>query len=275
MSYYEAFKQVRNRIRKHDASEVVRGCIARLHAPDVASVERMRFQSPWILLLLIKWAILHWDFIPRRKKPLTDADLDRLITMMHDVEEAVSFPSTIKTPLSLMRPIAYQQFWHQEETFIFGFARQALLFDSLPSNHTFEQWFQVETGISINKFLELALIVAVPFFQPRTHYIEESKYFQNLAHTFPPEAIASFLKALAKTPDGLKQYLVSLEEETKASDSEFRERSPLARYPLLNLAGRYYYYSRRLLTYSLETFVYDTLRAHDSEGFMNRFGGLF
>jgi len=195
--------------------------------------------------------------------------------MMHDVDGAVPLPSKDVTMLRLVRPVAYQQFWHQQETFMFGFARQALLFDALPSNHTFQQWFKSETGVSINDFLELALIVAAPFFQPTTHYIEEAKYFQNLAHTFSPETIPNFLKALAKTPDGLKQYLLSLEEERMANSSEFREQSPLVRYPLLNLSGRYCYYSRRLLTHSLETFVYDTLRGRKSEEFMNRFGGLF
>jgi len=275
VNYFDAFKRVRNRIRKHDAGKVVLACITRLHSPDAASVERMRFQPPWVLLLLIKWAIVHGDFSSYGKRPLTDNELNYLIRMMHEVDDAMPLPSTDLTVLRIMRPIAYQQVWHQQETFPSGFARQALLFGALPSSHVFEQWFKDETGVSIGDFLELALMGVVQFFQPTNHYFEEAQYFQNVAHSFPPTAIPNFLRSVGKTPGGVRQYLLSVEQERKSGSSEFREVSPLIKYPLLNLAGRYYYYSRRLLTYSIETFVYDTLRGRDPSAFMDRFGGLF
>ena len=60
--YYNAFKQVRNRIRKYDARDVIINCIARLHAPEANSIQKMRTQPPWRLFLLLKWTLVFGEF---------------------------------------------------------------------------------------------------------------------------------------------------------------------------------------------------------------------
>ena len=73
----------------------------------------------------------------------------------------------------------------------------------------------------------------------------------------------------------LREYLRSLEEERKRGSTEFRERSPLVKFPLMKMQDDYYYYSILTLLNSLENFVYDTLRSTKSQEFMSIFGLMF
>jgi hypothetical protein len=52
--YFEVFKQARNKIRKYDITDIVLGCLERLHSPDAETLENLSRQPPWNLLLLMK-----------------------------------------------------------------------------------------------------------------------------------------------------------------------------------------------------------------------------
>jgi hypothetical protein len=60
-----------------------------------------------------------------------------------------------------------------------------------------------------------------------------------------------------------------------SKDYEFYEQSPLKRFPLLEVEGRYFCYSPVLLVHSTNSFVFDTLKQADPNGFMNSFGTIF
>ena len=62
IQYNEAFKQVRNKLRNYATKDVVLNCITRLNAPDANSIQNMRMQPPWRLLLLLKWSFIFGEF---------------------------------------------------------------------------------------------------------------------------------------------------------------------------------------------------------------------
>jgi hypothetical protein len=270
--YYDAFKMVRNRILKYNAEEIVLQCLKRLHASNANDVENMRKQPPWILLLLMKWTIQHGEFTTYNKKALSQSDLNSLINLMHKVSNSVPLPLTANSPLVLLRPLGYRQFWHQQISEPHWLARQAILFGKLDSSHTFRRWFQEETKTSIEDFIDLSIMVLSQFHKSNVHSLNKN-FFCQVAHSFPPNCIAEFLSAISRTPVQLCDYLISLDEERRPN--ELYEPTPLVRYPFLKLDDQYVWYTQNVLTHSLSDFIYDTLRRRDLAAFMNAFGPMF
>jgi hypothetical protein len=270
--YFDAFKKVRNRIRNYDAGAIALQCLDRLHAPNADEVDNMRRQPPWILLLLLKWTIQYGDFTSYGKKILLEPDLNSLINLMHDVSNAAPLPRETDHPLVLVRPLGYQQFWHQQPPQHISLARQGLLFGKLDPSHTFRRWFQEETMISVDDFIDLSVMIFSMFQQPNVHSITLDS-FSAVAHSFPANCISQLLSAISRTPAQLREYLTTLHEERRAN--ELYERTPLVRYPLLKLGNQHLYYTRNVLMHSLSDFIYDTLRRRDAGKFMNAFGPMF
>ena len=272
--YYDAFKRVRNRLRKFDPVHIVLTAISRLHSQESRDIETIRHQPPWFLLLLIKWTIVHGDFVPSIKRELTDLEFKRLLNLIHDVDRSLRGPSHYDDLLLFLRGMAYQQFWHQKEPSRSAMSRQALLFRGLDPAHRFRKWFREETGIELDDWIDLSFMLLAGLLSKDAHFVTDG-FFDPVQDRYPASVTRAFLESVSKTPAEIREYLSSLEEEKRRGSTEFRERTPLVRYPLINLAGRHYYYSIPVLLYSLENFVYDTLRRHDPVGFMVSFGPSF
>ena len=91
---YDAYKKVRNQIRKHDPKAVIFRCIKQLNHPDAESVEFIRTYQPWILLLLIKWALLECGTTPYNPNKFDDKDFFKLINLIKEYEDLQSFPES-------------------------------------------------------------------------------------------------------------------------------------------------------------------------------------
>ena len=272
--YFDAFKRVRNRLRRFDPGAIVVEAIERLHAQQPDDIESLKKQPPWFLFLLIKWTIVYGDFLPGDKLELTPQEFNGLINRIHDIDGSVRLPSQYDDLFLFLRGMAYQQFWHQELPSRSTISRQAGFFHSLDRSHRFRRWFFAETGLEPDTWIDLSFGLLAGLTQKRTHFVTES-FFSTINADYPLETIRVFLRSVSRTPGEIRTYLAGLEEEGKHDPTEFRERTPLVRYPLINLGGRHYYYSLPLLQYSLENFIYDTLKRHDSNAFMNAFGPLF
>ena len=272
-NYFEAFKRIRNGIGKYDAREIVLGCLQRLHAKEAETIQNMQRQPPWNQLLLIKWAVVYGDFTSNGKRTLTQQDLNGLLNSITNIGGSVPLPQTVNHPLVLLRAIGYQQFWHQEIRHPIALLRQGILFGKLDRSHSFQRWFEEETSVSLDNFIDLSFMVYARFCEPDIHFIHEA-FFQPVAASFPPACVANFLQATSRTPVQLREYLVGLETESH-EPSEYYERTPLVRFPFLDLGGRYFYYSFKVLMHSLANFAYDTLRQRDPQAFMEKFGRIF
>ena len=81
--YYQAFKRVRNRIRKFDSLEVIMASIEKLRETNDSDIDPA---CPfWFLFLLIKWAALYGDPSPAIPKRLTIDEFHKIIDLIHDV----------------------------------------------------------------------------------------------------------------------------------------------------------------------------------------------
>jgi len=270
--YYEAFKRVRNKLRKLNASQVLIGLLMRLQSQQQGDIDALRTQPPWMLFLLLKWTILYGDFSNR--ETLTDGHLDHLVNLVHAVGNSLPLPNEYPSLFMFMRGMAYQQFWHQTPPGHGRFSRQAILFRGLDPSHRFRRWFKQTTAIELEDWFDLSFMLLVKFLDNQSQYITED-FFQPVRHRNANYDIPTFLKSISKSPSELHKYLSGLEEQRKRDSSEFLEQTPLVRYPLINLGERHYRYTMPVLMRSLEYFVYDTLREHDPQAFMSLFGPMF
>ena len=241
-TYLAAFKRVRNQIRKYYAPDIILLALAKLHSHQQDDIESLRRQPPWFLLLLIKWTIVYGDFVRGKLRQLTNSDFNRIVNLMHDVDGSLRLPSDYNNSRMFLRGMVYQQFWHQEKPSRSGLSRQAILFRHLDISHRFRRWFNEQTKTEIDGWIDLSFMLLAGLLAEDRHSITGA-YFAPVEGAYSSDEVTWFLKSISKTPEGLRRYLRGLEEEKRRDSSEFRERSPLIRFPLLELADGYYYYS--------------------------------
>lgn len=277
MDIYEKVQRIKNEIGKYKASEIVLLCVQHLNHPDSNNIQQMRLYPPWLLLLMIKWSLLYGvEYEGLYAQPLKQDNFNRLVNSFHELSDLVRMPSEYSNVFLFLRNMAYQQFWLQEQLPIRGIARQQVIFGNLPTNHPFQRDFFNVTGVEIKDFLELAVITLSAFFIKNRTYIAFD-WYKPVLDKYGTETIKRFLSSVSLDITGIRRYLHNEKNEVQAQslNYEFYERSPLKRYPLLDLNGNCYCYHRNLLAACFESLVYDTLRRLDPNTFMDKFGDVF
>lgn len=261
----KAMKRLRKEIRQFDPREIIDACI-----------KQQRY-LPWFSLLLIKWTFLYgrWDrAIPN--KQFDPTTLDRLIKRIHNLNNLARLPRRQYDHSYLfMRNLAFQQLWLQEESENKArLARQIVLFGNLPDNHTFKREFKRDSGIEVDHFIELSVCLIGRFIRNNQANVAES-WFDSLQKSYPSKTTKKFLSHISGNIDKVKTYLEQDTGPKRDISYEIYEQSPLIRYPLLKINNKYYVYSIMLLLHSLQSFIYDTLKAKSPNAFVNKFGKIF
>jgi len=248
-------------------------CISKLNEYNRTDISQLRQFPPWFLLLLIKWCVIHGDFLSPDRKHLTDKDFAALINLIHDLNGYVRLPSHYDTNFLFFRNIAYQQVWFQERNFL-RFVRQSLIFGGLTEDHEFRRIFYDKKGLTIEQFIDLGFMIFGKFLQNKGPLIEIG-WFRLVNSVYPTNLIDHFLSKLSHDIDSLRAFLTSNESRYRDVSYEFHEQTPLKEYPLLKYQDKYYCYSKELLFAALNDFIYDSLRGVDPQFFMNKFGSIF
>lgn len=269
-----AFRRVRNRLRKHFPKEIVAACINKLNEHPDNKIGHLRSYSPWRLLLLIKWTFVYGDYLSPKRKRLTTYHFNYLLNLMHDFEGSMRLPTEHDSLLLFFRKMAFQQFWLQHELSVTALARQSILFASLEANHPFQTQFLEKAGVPISEFIELSIMLTTRFFIEKKKSVSV-EWFKTVNKSFRQGTIESFLNFLSSDFDSLRDHLIQSEQVGKKPLYEAYENTPLAATPMLKHGLEYTPFSPYLLVRSLETAIYDTLKADDRAKFMERFGGLF
>ncbi len=270
----EAFRKVRNRIKKHIPLEIISACIKKLNEQPKDRIQHLRMYPPWRLLLLVKWTFIHGEYLSPSRKPLTVNSFNYLLNRMHDFEGCLRHPSEYENILLFFRNMAFQQFWLQREFNIPNFARQSLLFGRLANGHPFQRRFVEKCGVSIPEFIELAMMIMTRFTIEKQTSVT-SEWFRTVDNKYKTGTIQKFLDSLSIDFDSLKENLIKQKQPNRKISYEAYEKTPLRENPLLNHASIYYPFSQELLARCLETFIYDTFRSDDPADFMNKFGSMF
>ena len=270
----EAFRKVRNRLKKHFPSEIISACIKKLNESPTDRIQHLRMYSPWRLLLLVKWTLIHGEYLSPYRRPLTVKSFNYLLNLMHDLQGCLRLPSEYENTFLFFRNIAFQQFWLQRKFNIPNFARQSLLFGKLEDVHPFQVKFIEKCGLSIPEFIELAMMLMTRFTIEKQVSVT-AEWFRTVADKYEIGTIQQFLDLLSIDLESLRTKLVKQQQPNSKISYEVYEKTPLRGTPLLKLDSKYYPFSPELLARSLETLIYDTLRSDDPGEFMNKFGSIF
>jgi len=274
-SAYEAYRKVRNKLRKYEPKNIIFTYISNLMRTDACDINRLKHYPPWVLLLLIKWTLTEGELYSAKWKPLHDSDFNRLINLIHDFSgSTVRKASEYEHPFLLLRPLAFQQFWIQETFSEFFLARQSILFGHLGKENPIGRKFRDSVGITINDFNVLGMALLQKFHIEQEAFVTRN-WFEPIEHKFPSDTIDNFLDVLSQDLDSIREYLNKVSTGRHSVSYEFYEETPIKRFPLLKDEDKYFCYSKHLLFHSLQTFVYDFLRAKDASGFMKTFGEIF
>lgn len=275
---FEAFKTLRNRLRKLHVGEVVGACLRTLNHPAAQHWDRMRHYRPWEILLLFKWALLHGERNDRLARPMHGEDeFNHLVNLTGEVINCARLPSNYNALQLFMRNMAYQQFWLQGELSGAGLARQSFIFGGLPENHRFRSVFRECLRLDIPDFIDMSLML-IPKILLTGPPAFTRDWFGAVAQNLRPGMVDAFLGALSLDVEGARNLAES--KPIKDFDWQLFERTPFQSRPLLrvqqqNAQPLYVPLSKALLSRTLELFVYRFLRDLDAAQFMKAFGPLF
>ncbi|MEW6110711.1 MAG: hypothetical protein AB1664_01160 [Thermodesulfobacteriota bacterium] len=271
-----AFKSFRNLLRKYDPRIVFGHCGELLAQIDRVGLSQDAPPYPWELLLLMKWALLYGD-LAARKEARSDV-IEKLLNRLRDCYRAALVPESEIGRYLIHRKYAFLQFPYRLRETWSRFARQSLLFGDLQLSHPIRLDFQRVTGFDVNDYVELALCtLALLDDCPKgqlAHVREEQ--FSTMGSSYDADAVRTFLSLFSCDVNELQAYLLELDHKyCPRLEHELYEESPFKRYPMVRKGKVYVPLSRSLLGVSLQDFIYDTLRALDSQRFGNLFGPIF
>jgi hypothetical protein len=265
---HDAFKPIRNLLRKYDSVSLAVEAATKLHEVEVRPVQEWRTWCPWLLLLLIKWGFEFGgsQFPPRA---VGEADLVKLINMLHDFEGVCGSPflgGSCSQPMKFLRTRAYQQFWLQAGFGAWDLVRDRVLFASLPPEHPFHARLTEHVGLAMDDFTELALTLWAWLNEtPANIRFSPDALFASL--NIPAATKAAFIRTLALQPEDVTRFLAERSQKVTNYCFQLSEPSPLDQHPLLALGGDQLVYSKRLFQWTISHFFYDEARrTSGSEG---------
>jgi len=270
--YKDLVKKIKRKIRMYPNDEIINACINYLYSPTKDNIEQLSKQ-PWLVLLLMKWALSEQYRIITPKKILTNERFNNLLKLVHDLGELVRMPSQYSHYFLFFRNMAYQQFLYQHDLSLGHFARQTVLFSKLPKNHSFNEVFADKVNVDISSFLEISLCLLTKFIDRKESNVSES-WFSPLYKEFGRDTISNVLSSISTDKKKLGRILRGY-NKTKGNYNEFYEQTPFLKTPFIKNNDKYYCVYPNVLYRTLEHFIYDTLRGWNASKFMNKFGLIF
>ena len=271
--YYTEFKKVRNRFRKFQYHELIKGCFRYLHAPTQSTLELLQ-RRPWLVLLFVKWLLIDDDYPNRNGKVANENDLEELLQRSYNLIDETRMPNEYDHPTLFFRSLAYQQLPYQSDFEYRHLARQSIFFARLDDNHLIKTKFKELTDVSVQDFLELSWILIFRFIKNAETTRLSTRWFGNLKTEYSQEMVEKYLKAVSVQIEEARR-LIKKGDSGKRKSIEHYEFTPFVNFPLLQINSEYLVTEKHVLYRSMEHFIYDRLRQWDAEKFMRKFGDLF
>jgi hypothetical protein len=280
--YHSGYKAIRNQLRAYDPAPLIGRCLEYLHQPFDRPFDYLARQ-PWCVMLLIKWILVDDRFSDRNRPAPTKSQTIKLLQQVVDLANKVRMPSQHDYVTLFIRAMVFQQILYQRESPVIQTGRQMLYFAGLDESHYIPRTFREVTGLTLVRFLQLALVLHAAFLDdgPVRHKIGKA-WFGDLQHRDDNGDIDRFLGLVSGTFSEIRTALLARDAKTSAagrlprSASEYAEQTPLIQTPLFPLgSGEYVVTDRHLLVNCLDNFVYRTLRDHHVQDFMSYFGSIF
>jgi hypothetical protein len=279
--FLDHYKLIQVELRKYDTVQLVGVCLNYLHAPVTKQLDYLE-RHPWLVLLLLKWALLDTRAFKHGRPAPSNPQTIELLRLMHDLggKDVARMPSQFDHFRLFFRAMAYQQFIYQRQITLTAIARQKLYFGTTSPESYIRVTFLKLTAIDIPRFLGLAQALLVRFYDGNESRVT-LEWFSSLHGAYSEEEIAAFLRSISKSLREVRTALLERDKDNVSkgrearSSAEYWEQSPFINYPLLKTGLAYVCWDRHVLFRCIEHYIYNLLRSHDAKLFMVHFGSLF
>lgn len=279
-AYYDAYKTIRNKIRKYDPDALIDSCFNYLREPVREQLEYVK-RHPWLVLLLVKWTLLDDEALTRARRPPNRSEFISLVNQVLAIEDRVRLPTEFESLTLFFRAIAYQQFLYQRRASPIVVGRQILYFAALQDDHYIAHTFASLTGMKLRPFLLLSQALVLAFAEPDNRRFIDASWFSTLGKSFSLGDIEKFLSLFATSRSDIRESLRALDVAIRKSGaqprnaSEYFEQTPFLDWPLMRRFKVYECVDVHLLDACVGHFVYRRLKEHDAGRFMAHFGPIF
>jgi len=268
----EARKKLRNRTRKFDPRQVVFQAIKHM---DYRDAPKITLYPPHILLLLIELTFRDWRDWPTTGRDVSEDDFNDLRNRIVDLEPKTRMPSDYGSIPLFIKTVSYQQFYLQARLTRNRLARPLLLYDALDPTAYITMRFNELFAMPVQRFQHLAAgFTLLMNSLPRHPPFAAASELHDVLECDPAE-VAKLMTTISLRFNEVGPFLCKKPDRYRSYDYDFRKETTLTVRPVVQIGDHYYPYSVALLAYSLEHFVYDSLRENSPETFMAEFGTLF
>jgi hypothetical protein len=278
--FYEGFRSIRNKFAKYDTDKFIVGVIKQVSEPYEDRLEYLKRQ-PWNATLLIKWVVADRNSFEQGKLSPAANEIQRIRQELLELSDRTPMPNDFPNLTLWFRAIAYQQIYlYQFRPTLPGLTRQLLYFAELPVNHPVRKQWKAISGIDIQVFVELCLMLSFRFLDEKNISIGTA-WFSTVHHVYPAMTCQRFLDLVSATAQEIREVIWERDRALTAQGNsprnvlEYYENSPFLSKPLLKYGDEYLCINQHILYRSLESFIYDRLREADAALFMSTFGPIF
>ncbi|MDR6493514.1 GapS1 family protein [Paraburkholderia sp. 22099] len=157
----EAYRSIRNRLRKYSASSIIDAALLILWNPPTDRLKEIR-SAPWLTLLIVKWALQDGLVNLRLGPPIPMDEMNRIRQELWDMPETVRDDTAPKNIFLMLRKLMHAQVEFQRPESR-GFMRWPALYARIPENRKERGQFRNAFGMEPDVFMVLsfALYAAV------------------------------------------------------------------------------------------------------------------
>ena len=221
VSFYDAYKQWRNRARKYSLESIVTGAIDILREPSTDPVAELG-KGPWLTMLMVKWACQ--DRYPggTHMPSISRAQLDDLRHRLWDFPQWLDRGDRNTMPPELfLRQLIRSQLGLQRG-FSKSFVREAALLAEQPEDYPLRKLFKEKVGFDVLEFIDLSLATFTKIAKGERAFSDT--FLSSLHPMYTPEVVSAFQRSIARTFPELVAFCRSLPDANRkvASFFEFR-----------------------------------------------------
>lgn len=262
----------RSRVQKFNPYKLISLCLKYNNKKHDTHEDMMR-HFPWIVNLCIKWSAA----VISSKRTFRDINEQQSIELFQRVYSSLDYiPNGVKEKDGLdffIRNLIYQQMIYQKTDALNTISRQSYLFEGLEKTHSIERTFEELTKVKIKDFLTLSFLMISLSLNKESTTLFTVKTFEIIFDIIPEDIVKNFLDCLSIEQSELQCFARA--NLINNPLIEYYLPTPFLEKPFIKVNEEYLQIHPQLTSTSLQTFIYDSLRKHNAETFMDKFGGLF
>lgn len=255
-SFFTAYKQIRNKLRKLHPESVLAIVLEQLKAKQNSSFDDLK-RIPWHLLLIVKWT--YQDNLAGRQSTIAAShkDIDNIRQMIWNIPKNTHKTNLEKTPINLfLRRVLRVQAEFQRGVTLGAFRELAILINQ-PTNSPLVKMFITETGLTPQEYLDFSIITFAAIKSGKSSV--KAKYYTQLLKIYSKDKLDAYLESVSTDYSKLSYFLKSLPDSNNKVLSEIFEFPVLSRYPFFNLCGTYHCWHPTVFMRGCEGLVHATL----------------